>query len=262
MKKGIAVLIMSCLVLAGCGGSSNESTSDELVLESNQQIKYGQVKNINGNELTVAWANQVSSSDMSSMKGGKRQNSTTDTATSDNANAATGSSDDKSGNAQGNTGGNSQGSTQEGATQGGAASSGNMDGGTPPNGDSQGGNAPNGDMGGGTPPDMNGGVSGDTSSNTSGDKGTTQSAGGSSSSSDKSNTNKGNSTNSSKQQNRTMYQLTGEEDTITIPVGTKVTTSLGATTTFSRIAASDTLKLLMQTNDAGEQVVVGVWIVA
>ncbi|MDO5294840.1 MAG: hypothetical protein Q4F05_19060, partial [bacterium] len=123
---------------------------------------------------------------------------------------------------------------------------------------------PSGDMGGGTPPDMNGGTSGsssssDSSSNASGNKGNAQSAEGSA---EKSSSGKGSSSDSSKQQDRTIYQLTGEEATITIPVGTKVTTSLGATTTFSRIAASDTLKLLMQTNDAGEQVVVGVWIVA
>ena len=67
---------------------------------------------------------------------------------------------------------------------------------------------------------------------------------------------------SESKQNKVMYQLTGEEETLRIPVGTAVVTSLGTTTTFSRIAAEDTLKLLFEKNEAGEDVVVGVWIVA
>lgn len=64
-----------------------------------------------------------------------------------------------------------------------------------------------------------------------------------------------------KKEEQTMYQLTGEEKELRIPVGTTVTTQLGKQTTFSRISAEDMVKVLVETNDDGEEVVVGVWIV-
>lgn len=53
-----------------------------------------------------------------------------------------------------------------------------------------------------------------------------------------------------------------EKETITvqIPVGTKVTTRLGTETTFSRLAAGDNIKMLVQEED-GEQVILEIWIV-
>jgi len=48
--------------------------------------------------------------------------------------------------------------------------------------------------------------------------------------------------------------------TVQIPVGTKVTTRLGAVTTFSRLAAGDNIKMLVQ-EEAGEQVILELWIV-
>lgn len=62
-------------------------------------------------------------------------------------------------------------------------------------------------------------------------------------------------------QNKTMYSLTGEEGSTLIPVGTTVTTQLGTTTTFSRLAAGDMVKLLMEKDKNGKDIVVGVWIV-
>lgn len=54
--------------------------------------------------------------------------------------------------------------------------------------------------------------------------------------------------------------LTDEKVTVQIPVGTKVTTRLGTETTFSRLAAGDNIKMLMQEKD-GEQVILEIWIV-
>ena len=57
------------------------------------------------------------------------------------------------------------------------------------------------------------------------------------------------------------YQTTGETGTYTIPVGTSVITKLGNTTTFSRLAGGDVIKVLVEDTEKG-QVVVGIWIVA
>lgn len=53
-----------------------------------------------------------------------------------------------------------------------------------------------------------------------------------------------------------------EEETVTvqIPVGTKVTTRLGTVTTFSRLAAEDSIKMLVQ-EEEGKQVILEIWIV-
>lgn len=253
MKKSIALLLLMCMVLAGCGKTSTESGSDEVVPAENQSLKYGQVTKINGNEITIALAKEVSASDMQSQRGNKNNGASAPSATGD-ANASAGGTQPSNDTSQ----------------QGSAPSGENAQQGTAPSGDpSQGGGAPGGDgtAGGGTPPDMNGGGGrGDmSSSDSSTDSQNAPSASGSTdtSSSDRQNkTDKGSSSSNDSTQNRVMYQLTGEEETLTIPVGTAVVTSLGTTTTFSRIATDDTLKLLMQKNDAGEEVIVGVWIVA
>ena len=53
---------------------------------------------------------------------------------------------------------------------------------------------------------------------------------------------------------------TKETVTVQIPVGTPVTTRLGTETTFSRLAAGDNIKMLVQEED-GEQVILEIWIV-
>ena len=62
-------------------------------------------------------------------------------------------------------------------------------------------------------------------------------------------------------ENQKIYTITGAEQTMLIPVGTSVTTTMGTVTTFSRLAAGDMVKLLLETNDAGDQVIVGVWMI-
>ena len=51
----------------------------------------------------------------------------------------------------------------------------------------------------------------------------------------------------------------GNPQTYTIPVGTDVVTKLGSVTTFSRLAAGDTIHCLMQEED-GEAVILKIWI--
>lgn len=62
-------------------------------------------------------------------------------------------------------------------------------------------------------------------------------------------------------QERVFYQLTGEEKTLLIPVGTAVTTPLGTQTTFSSIAVEDMLKLVVEEDADGRETVTAIWIV-
>lgn len=114
-------------------------------------------------------------------------------------------------------------------------------------------------------PDMNGGNSqGGGASDKSGensqgggatDKNNSQS---SSDSSDK----KSDSSKSLDKSSKKIYTLTDETGSTTIPVGTDVITSLGKTTTFSRLSNGDIIKMIMEKDSGGEKVVVGVWIVS
>lgn len=63
------------------------------------------------------------------------------------------------------------------------------------------------------------------------------------------------------QKEMTVYEETGEEKEVTIPVGTKVTTQLNSVTTFSRLAEEDVIKVILEKDEQGNEVVVGVWIV-
>ena len=109
---------------------------------------------------------------------------------------------------------------------------------------------------GGGAPDMNGESSQfEDSQNSSSDKNSSQS---SSDSSDK----KSDSSKSSDKSSKKIYTLTDETGSTTIPVGTDVITSLGKTTTFSRLSNGDIIKMIMEKDSSGEKVVVGVWIVS
>ena len=122
-------------------------------------------------------------------------------------------------------------------------------------GSSQGGGAPDtngGNSQSGGAADMNGESSqgGGTT-----DKNNNQS---SSDSSDK----KSDSSKSLDKSSKKIYTLTDETGSTTIPVGTDVITSLGKTTTFSRLSNGDIIKMIMEKDSSGEKVVVGVWIVS
>ena len=82
------------------------------------------------------------------------------------------------------------------------------------------------------------------------------------SSSDSSGENKSDKSKSSKNSDKKVYTLTDETGSTTIPVGTDVITSLGKTTTFSRLSNGDIIKMIMEKDSSGEKVVGGVWIVS
>ena len=73
---------------------------------------------------------------------------------------------------------------------------------------------------------------------------------------------KSDSSKSSDKSSKKIYTLTDETGSTTIPVGTDVITSLGKTTTFSRLSNGDIIKMIMEKDSSGEKVVVGVWIVS
>ncbi len=57
------------------------------------------------------------------------------------------------------------------------------------------------------------------------------------------------------------YTETDQTGQMQIPVGTEVETKLGAITTFSRLSNGDIVKMLLQTDDAGNKALMKLWIV-
>ena len=53
--------------------------------------------------------------------------------------------------------------------------------------------------------------------------------------------------------------MSGESVTTLIPVSTVVHTTAGTETTFQRLAAGDLLKLLIETGEDGEEVIIEIW---
>ena len=223
-RKVLAVFLGMCLVLSGCSKKTEETTNDisSVKLKSNQEIVACKITAIYGNEIEYTVVKEQSASDSNSKKGRMP--------------SASGAPDMNGGSSQG----------------GGAP---DMNGGEMP----QGGGAPdtngvNSQSGGAD--DMNGESSQfEDHQNSSSDKNSSQS---SSDSSDK----KSDSSKSSDKSSKKIYTLTDETGSTTIPVGTDVITSLGKTTTFSRLSNGDIIKMIMEKDSSGEKVVVGVWIVS
>lgn len=246
-RKVLAVFLGMCLVLSGCSKKTEETTNDisSVKLKSNQEIVVCKITAIYGNEIEYTVVKEQSASDSNSKKGRMP--------------SASGAPDMNGGSSQG----------------GGAP---DMNGGEMPQGggahDTNGVNSQSGGA-----PDINGRDSqsggttdnsgenlqgGDASDNDSGnellgnsslDKNSSQS---SSDSSDK----KSDSSKSLDKSSKKIYTLTDETGSTTIPVGTDVITSLGKTTTFSRLSNGDIIKMIMEKDSSGEKVVVGVWIVS
>lgn len=223
-RKVLAVLLGMCLVLSGCSKKTEETTNDisSVKLKSNQEIVACKITAIYGNEIEYTVVKEQSASDSNSKKGRMP--------------SASGAPD-----------------MNGSSSQGGGAH--DMNGGEMPQGggthDTNGGNSQSGGA-----PDMNGESSQfEDSQNSSSDKNSSQS---SSDSSDK----KSDSSKSSDKSSKKIYTLTDETGSTTIPVGTDVITSLGKTTTFSRLSNGDIIKMIMEKDSSGEKVVVGVWIVS
>ena len=223
-RKVLAVFLGMCLVLSGCSKKTEETTNDisSVKRKSNQEIVACKITAIYGNEIEYTVVKEQSASDSNSKKGRMP--------------SASGAPDMNGGSSQG----------------GGAP---DMNGGEMPQGggthDMNGGNSQSGGA-----PDMNGESSQfEDRQNSSSDKNSSQS---SSDSSDK----KSDSSKSSDKSSKKIYTLTDETGSTTIPVGTDVITSLGKTTTFSRLSNGDIIKMIMEKDSSGEKVVVGVWIVS
>ena len=222
--KVLAVFLGMCLVLSGCSKKTEETTNDisSVKLKSNQEIVACKITAIYGNEIEYTVVKEQSASDSNSKKGRMP--------------SASGAPDMNGGSSQG----------------GGAP---DMNGGEMPQGggapDTNGGNSQSGEAA-----DMNGESSQfEDRRNSSSDKNSSQS---SSDSSDK----KSDSSKSLDKSSKKIYTLTDETGSTTIPVGTDVITSLGKTTTFSRLSNGDIIKMIMEKDSSGEKVVVGVWIVS
>lgn len=223
-RKVLAVFLGMCLVLSGCSKKTEETTNyiSSVKLKSNQEIVACKITAIYGNEIEYTVVKEQSASDSNSKKGRMP--------------SASGAPDMNGGSSQG----------------GGAP---DMNGGEMPQGggapDTNGGNSQSGEAA-----DMNGESSQfEDRRNSSSDKNSSQS---SSDSSDK----KSDSSKSSDKSSKKIYTLTDETGSTTIPVGTDVITSLGKTTTFSRLSNGDIIKMIMEKDSSGEKVVVGVWIVS
>lgn len=236
MKKLTAIMIIGLLMLSGCKNSNNtgnKALDGELELESNQSLMVAQVTAIYGNEITLALAKEVDASELKSQMEQSEENDTKEEKstlqrgnpnTTDNTMAATTKmSEETSMSSQEDTMEASlDASTNKVQTDEGEVESKEMPSRQLPSGERPSGEMPN-----------RGGDSNDKNS------------------SDESNS----------QTQMTRYSLTGEETIMMIPVGTPVTTLLGTVTTFSRIAVDNTLKIITEKSENGENVIIAIYIV-
>ena len=232
-RKVLAVFLGMCLVLSGCSKKTEETTNDisSVKLKSNQEIVACKITAIYGNEIEYTVVKEQSASDSNSKKGRMP--------------SASGAPDMNGGSSQGGGAHDTNGVNSQ---SGGAPDINGRDsqsGGTTDNSGEnlQGGDASDNDSG------------NELLGNSSLDKNSSQS---SSDSSDK----KSDSSKSLDKSSKKIYTLTDETGSTTIPVGTDVITSLGKTTTFSRLSNGDIIKMIMEKDSSGEKVVVGVWIVS
>ncbi len=225
IRKMTVLLLVMCLLVSGCSKAEEENTNDidSVKLKSNQEIVTCKITAIYGNEIEYTVAKEQSVSDTKK----------------DKMPSSSGSPDMKGGEMPSSSGA----PDMKGGDMPSSSGAPDMKGGDMP---SSGGapdmNNGNNDNSAGGPPDM----SGDSKN----------------SSSDSSGKNKSDKSKSSKNSDKKVYTLTDETGSTTIPVGTDVITSLGKTTTFSRLSNGDIIKMIMEKDSSGEKVVVGVWIVS
>ena len=223
-RKVLAVFLGMCLVLSGCSKKTEETTNDisSVKLKSNQEIVACKITAIYGNEIEYTVVKEQSASDSNSKKGRMP--------------SASGAPDMNGGSSQGGGAHDTNGVNSQ---SGGAPDINGRDsqsGGTTDNSGEnlQGGDASDNDSG------------NELLGNSSLDKNSSQS---SSDSSDK----KSDSSKSLDKSSKKIYTLTDETGSTTIPVGTDVITSLGKTTTFSRLSNGDIIKMIMEKDSSGEK---------
>lgn len=246
-RKVLAVFLGMCLVLSGCSKKTEETTNDisSVKLKSNQEIVACKITAIYGNEIEYTVVKEQSASDSNSKKG--RMPSASGAPDMNGGSSQGGGAPDMNGGEM-PQGGGAHDTNGVNLQSGGAADINGRDsqsgGITDNSGENlQGGDASDNDSG------------NESLGNSSSDKNSSQS---SSDSSDK----KSDSSKSLDKSSKKIYTLTDETGSTTIPVGTDVITSLGKTTTFSRLSNGDIIKMIMEKDSGGEKVVVGVWIVS
>ena len=266
-RKVLAVFLGMCLVLSGCSKKTEETINDisSVKLKSNQEIVACKITAIYGNEIEYTVVKEQSTSDSNSKKG--RMPSASGVPDMNGKNSQGGENMPQGSGAPDMNGKNSQGGGNMPQGSGAPDMNGrnSQSGGNMPQGrgasDTNGGSSQSGGTTDNSGENLQGGDASDNDSgnellgNSSLDKNSSQS---SSDSSDK----KSDSSKSSDKSSKKIYTLTDETGSTTIPVGTDVITSLGKTTTFSRLSNGDIIKMIMEKDSGGEKVVVGVWIVS
>lgn len=222
-KKGVAVAaaIILLIVAVSVGYQVVQSGETDDTLAENQRFAYAYVTAISGNELSYMEVEEsVAKSALESSSDAEKK--------TDSAEEASGK--EESGQTKNNSGG------QE-----------------PPSGDMSGGEAPDGDR---SDTDMSGGeasvagTSSETWENTEavaiGNEGSTEDG--------------GSTADSSGGKSGKLGKMDGgTQVTSLIPVGVTVHTASEAKTSFSRLASGDLLKLLLETDADGNEVIVEIW---
>lgn len=253
-KKLVVILSVFCIIFSGCSKAKEEKTNDisSVKLKSNQEIVACKITAIYGNEIEYTVVKEQS---MSESKKDKMP-SASGAPEMDGGNMPQGGTPDTDGG--NNSSGNDSKSDNNSESDGKGQSGNDMPAGGPP--DMDGGSMPQGGA-----PDMNGeGNSQGGASDTGKEDSKSQKASGKGSSQDSSggSDNSDNKAASSDKSSKKIYTLTEETGSTTIPVGTDVITSLGKTTTFSRLSNGDIIKMILEKDSSGSKVVVGVWIVS
>lgn len=254
-KRKITMLfLIAGLLFSGCGKSDASDATDisSVKLKSNQKIVIGKITEIAGNEMTYTILKKASAKSSSSDQS-KNSNSSNAPDQNGNGNDSSNAGNTPDQSSSSNDSSNSGNASDQGSNDN---DSSNGSGGMPAmqNGSSSQGQMPSGGQGDapGNPPDANG-MQDQQNSNS-------DSSTGSDSSKSKS-TSKSKSNTNSKKKSMTMYTSTNKSATMTIPVGTDVITSLGNKTTFSRLSNGDVIKMIVETDQDGNKVIVGIWMV-
>lgn len=240
-KRKITMLfLIAGLLFSGCGKSDASDATDisSVKLKSNQKIVIGKITEIAGNEMTYTILKKVSAKSSSSdqSKSGNSGNAP-DQSSNSNDSSNAGNTPDQSSSS--NDSSNSGNASDQGSNGNDSNNSGNTSG-----------------------QSKNGNSSSSSSSDT---KGSNNDSGGmpamQNGSSKSKSTSKSKSNANSKKKSATMYTSTNKSATMTIPVGTDVITSLGNKTTFSRLSNGDVIKMIVETDQDGNKVIVGIWMV-
>jgi hypothetical protein len=266
-KKIKVIGIISIIVILGVISAvifltSNKEDDATQKLESNQELVYGKITEINGNEITYTvytlndgieeTINEVMETTEVDLENSDTESEATigerpgrDALSTDQVSEEEASGDRPSGDML--SGEEAIGDRPSGDMLSGEEASGNMPSGDRPSGEEAIGDMSGGDMLGGEEAigDMSGG----------------NMPGGDRPSEEEIDATEENQNGSSTASSTTTYIETDESVTLLIPVGTSVTTKLGTVTTFSRLAAGDLIAMVVEEQSDGSFVIISIEIV-